>query len=348
MRPERGGPVRAPRRDRRLGVKRPRAELRRLHGLLLSPSVIHKVLVRHGLGALPRRARPWHKPKRYSRAVPGDRVQIDNCKIRPGLWRFRAIDDCSRYLVAGLARGQGAAAALVVLKQVLDEVPSRSSACRPTAGAEFFAEEVQRRLDGRDHQMPARSASLAAPERQSRACAADRARGALGHVDARAPDIREQLAQWMRHYCRASPSGYVAENGRVSWTGGDPAGWFGIPGRLVGEVQGGRSDQRCTAEDPGPLGKRMRGVDPAGLGAKRGGAVSVHRGRSRGAPRGTRAPIPGELPPEAHPSPASAIRLNGCSSNVLSSLGCSAPPCSRPPWNDPQAARHPRTGLVRG
>ena len=34
-------------------------------------------------------------------AVPGDRVQMDTCKIRPRLYEFTAIDDCSRFLVAG-------------------------------------------------------------------------------------------------------------------------------------------------------------------------------------------------------------------------------------------------------
>ena len=64
------------RRERRIGVKRIRAELRRLHDVQLSPAVIHKVLVRHELNVLPRRKRARHKPKRYSRPVPGDRVQM--------------------------------------------------------------------------------------------------------------------------------------------------------------------------------------------------------------------------------------------------------------------------------
>jgi transposase len=106
------------RRERRLGVKRIRAELRRLHDIQLSAPVIHKVLVKHDLNVLPRRRRERHKPKRYSRLVPGDRVQLDTCKIRPGLWQFTAIDDCSRYLVAGLANRRSAAATLMFLDQV--------------------------------------------------------------------------------------------------------------------------------------------------------------------------------------------------------------------------------------
>jgi len=61
------------RRTRRLGVKRLRHELHRLHALQLSPATIHKTLVRHALAVLPRRKRNRHKPRRYSRPVPGDR-----------------------------------------------------------------------------------------------------------------------------------------------------------------------------------------------------------------------------------------------------------------------------------
>jgi len=40
-------------RERRLGVKRLRNELRRLHDLRLSDATIHKVLARHGVSVLP-------------------------------------------------------------------------------------------------------------------------------------------------------------------------------------------------------------------------------------------------------------------------------------------------------
>jgi transposase len=96
------------RRERRLGVKRRRNELQRLHEVRLSAATIHKVLTRHGLNVLPTRKRSRQKPKRYDRPVPGDRVQMDTCKIRPGLYQFTAIDDCSRFLVASLARRRSA------------------------------------------------------------------------------------------------------------------------------------------------------------------------------------------------------------------------------------------------
>ena len=188
------------RRERRLGVKRIRAELRRLHGVQLSPSVIHKVLVRHGLNVLPRRKRARHTPKRYSRPVPGDRVQMDVCKIRPGLYQFTAIDDCSRYLVAGLARRPSAVATLAFLDQVLDEMPFAIQRIQTDRGAEFFAGEVQRRLMAETikfRPIPPRSPHLNGKvERAQRTVLEE----FWPTVDARAPDVGDQLAVWVHHY----------------------------------------------------------------------------------------------------------------------------------------------------
>jgi transposase InsO family protein len=150
------------RRERRLGVKRRRNELQRLHTVRLSVATIHKVLVRHGLNNLPTRKRARHKPKRYERPVPGDRVQMDTCKIRPGVYQFTAIDDCSRYLVAGLSRRRSAAATLTFLDQVL---PFSVQRIQQDRGREFFAEEVQRRLMAEPY-VPAYSPTFAALERK--------------------------------------------------------------------------------------------------------------------------------------------------------------------------------------
>ncbi len=60
------------------------------------------MLVRQGENR-PKRSRLKRKStKRYDRPVPGDRVQMDTCKIRPGLYQYTAIDDCSRWQVLAL------------------------------------------------------------------------------------------------------------------------------------------------------------------------------------------------------------------------------------------------------
>jgi len=59
---------------------------------------LHRVLVQHGEQRLrPRLVRKG--TKRYSRPVPGDRVQMDVCKIARALYQYTAIDDCSRWKV---------------------------------------------------------------------------------------------------------------------------------------------------------------------------------------------------------------------------------------------------------
>ena len=89
------------RRTRRLGPKGLARELLRLHQLRFSTRTIWKVLYRHGVSRLRPLPRPV-EPRRYNRPVPGDRVQIDTCKIGPQLYQFTAIDDCTRMRVLGL------------------------------------------------------------------------------------------------------------------------------------------------------------------------------------------------------------------------------------------------------
>ena len=188
------------RRERRLGVKRIRNELKRLHEVGLSAATVHKVLARHALNVLPFRKRGRHKPKRYNRPVPGDRVQMDTCKIRPGLYQFAAIDDCSRFLVAGVARRRSANATLGFLDQVLEEMPFSIQRFQTDRGTEFFAEKVQRRLMDeaiRFRPIPPRSPHLNGKiERAQRTVLEE----FLAVTDPKATDVADQLAVWVHHY----------------------------------------------------------------------------------------------------------------------------------------------------
>jgi transposase InsO family protein len=188
------------RRERRLGVKRIRNELQRLHETRLSAATIHKVLVRHGLNVLPQHKRVRHKPKRYNRPVPGDRVQMDTCKIGPGLYQFTAIDDCSRILVAGLARRRSAAATLAFLDRVLEEMPFAIQRIQTDRGTEFFAEKVQRRLMAeaiRFRPVRPRSPHLNGKvERVQRTVLEE----FWAVTDTKAADLDNELALWVHHY----------------------------------------------------------------------------------------------------------------------------------------------------
>lgn len=127
-------------------------------------------------------------------------MQLDTCKIQPGLYQFTAIDDCSCFLVAGLARRRNAAATLTFLDQVLDEMSFAVQRVQTDRGTEFFAEMVQRRLMVeaiRFRPIAPRSPHLNGKvERVQRTVLAE----FWATVDAKAADIAIQLALWVHHY----------------------------------------------------------------------------------------------------------------------------------------------------
>ena len=84
----------------------------------------------------PRLVRPLMRKgaKRYAKEVPGERVQMDTCKIAPGLYQYTAIDDCTRIPVLGLFNRHTAANSLHFLELAIERVfRFRFSAYRPTA-----------------------------------------------------------------------------------------------------------------------------------------------------------------------------------------------------------------------
>src|SRR3712207_5143383 len=154
------------RRERKLGIKRLRNELARRHGLKLALDTIHKVLVRHGENRLERPRLRRKGAKRYSRPVPGDRVQMDTCKIKPGLYQYTAIDDCSRFQIMGLYPRRTAANTRDFLKHALEEMPFPVQRVQTDRGGEFFAYEVQNDL--REQQIKFRPNRPRAPHLKDR------------------------------------------------------------------------------------------------------------------------------------------------------------------------------------
>ena len=131
---------------RKLGIKRLRNELIRLHGLRLSVDTVHKVICRHGLNRLTRPRLIRKGTRRYSRSLPGDRVQTEVCKIGPRLYQYTAIDDCSRYQVIGIFRSRSAKSTLAFLDQLVEEMPVSIQRIQTDRGQEFFAYRVQDKL----------------------------------------------------------------------------------------------------------------------------------------------------------------------------------------------------------
>jgi transposase InsO family protein len=203
------------RRERQLGIKRLRNELARRHGLKLALDTIPKVLLRHGENRLKRPRLKRKGTRRYSRPVPGDRVQMDTCKIRPGLYQYTAIDDCSRWQVLGLYPRRTAANTRDFLKRVLEAMPFPVQRVQTDRGQEFFAYEVQDRL--REGRIKFRPNRPRAPHLNGKVERVQRT--ALEEfwptVDLNDPGLAARLEEWRTFYNHHRPHGALG--------GGTPA-----------------------------------------------------------------------------------------------------------------------------
>lgn len=132
-------------RKRNLGARRIQNELLRTHHYPLSLATIHKVLVRNDVKPIitQRKKKDF---KRYQRPIPGDIVQMDTCKIAPGIYQYTSVDDCSRYRVLAVFKRHTAANTLAFLEQVVEEMPFPIQRIQTDRGTEFFAEKVQRKM----------------------------------------------------------------------------------------------------------------------------------------------------------------------------------------------------------
>jgi hypothetical protein len=85
--------------NRKLGHRSIANEMKRLYERSLSTATIHKILIKNNKQYLKLRRNYRKRLHRYNRPIPGDRVQMDVCKITGRLYQYTAIDDCSRFKV---------------------------------------------------------------------------------------------------------------------------------------------------------------------------------------------------------------------------------------------------------
>lgn len=133
--------------NRNLGARRIQSELLRSHFTSFALATIHKVLKKHNVQPL-KRIRKKTEFLRYLRLVLGDRVQMDTCKITPGIYQYTAIDDCTRCRVLRTYSRRTAEHTLKFLDCVIDEMPFPIQRIQTDRGREFFASKVQEKLMG--------------------------------------------------------------------------------------------------------------------------------------------------------------------------------------------------------
>lgn len=133
-------------RSRGLRSRRIQSEPQRLHDLCLSRTTIEKILEHLQAKPLyrPRLVRKgWH---RYFKEIPEKRVQVDVCKIVPGLYQYTAVDDCTHIRVLGLFRRRTTANSLCFLEKLIEEMPFPVQTIQTDRGREFFAYNFQEKL----------------------------------------------------------------------------------------------------------------------------------------------------------------------------------------------------------
>lgn len=200
-------------RKRRLGHRRIQNELGRLHDLTLSTSTIHKVLERLKKPHLNLKRAFRKQFIRYSRPTPGDRVQMDVCKISPGIYQYTAIDDCTRYKVLRLYKRRTANNTLEFLDAVIEEMPFAFQRIQTDRGREFFATRFQERL--LEWGIKFRPIKPASPHLNGKVERSQRTDldEFYGAVDLRDPALDDRLSEWQHYYNWDRP--HSALNGKT-------------------------------------------------------------------------------------------------------------------------------------
>lgn len=187
------------RHSRNLGARRIHSELKRLHDISFSLATIHKILTKHQVKPVIK-FRKKSDYIRYERPIPGDRVQIDTCKIGPGLYQYTSIDDCTRYRVLRVYERRTAANTLDFIDCVTDEMPFPIQRIQTDRGREFFAMKVQEKLMELGIKFrPNKPASPHLNGKVERSQKTDKAEF-YATIDIKSDDIDILLAEWQHYY----------------------------------------------------------------------------------------------------------------------------------------------------
>lgn len=203
-------------RKRRLGSRRIQNELVRLHGCSLSRATIYKVLVASNQPPLKKTRRQRKAWLRYERPVPGDRVQMDVCKIAPGIYQYTAIDDCTRIKALALYSRRTATNTLLFLEHVLEELPFPIQRIQTDRGREFFAYDFQERLMEygiKFRPIKPRSPHLNGKVERSQKTDWDEFYSSIG--DLKTSDLPDKLREWQDYYNHERPHGSL--NNKTPW-----------------------------------------------------------------------------------------------------------------------------------
>lgn len=188
------------RNERKLGVRRVQSEIKRLYDISLSLATIHKIFSKNNVPYLQKKRHYRKQAKRYNCNLPGERVQMDVCKIANNLYQYTAIDDCTRYKVLALYKRRTATNTLDFLEQVMERMPFPIQRIQTDRGQEFFAYKIQERL--KEYAIKFRPIKPASPHLNGKVERTQRTDldEFYSSIDLKRPDLIEELGYWEHYY----------------------------------------------------------------------------------------------------------------------------------------------------
>lgn len=203
------------RKERNLGARRLQSELNRLYGISFSVSTIHKVLKKYEVLPLHHKRHYRKKVRRYSCKIPGERIQMDVCKIASGLYQYTAIDDCTRYKVLALYTRRTAVNTLDFLLHLRERIPFPIQRIQTDKGKEFFAYEVQECL--KEWKIKFRPIKPFSPHLNGKVERSQRTDldEFYNSVDLKDPKLLKKLQEWEDYYNRHRP--HSSLQGKTPW-----------------------------------------------------------------------------------------------------------------------------------
>jgi transposase InsO family protein len=133
------------RKEKNWGPQRISNFLLRKKDFTISSMTVHRYLVKNGAENI-RILRKKTDYVRYNRPVPGDRVQLDVTKIRPGAYQFTAIDDCTRLRVIRIYPNKKASSTIQFLHEITTSFTFPIQRIQTDWGTEFFNYSFQEEL----------------------------------------------------------------------------------------------------------------------------------------------------------------------------------------------------------
>jgi len=185
--------------ERSLGHRRLASELKRHHDQTYSLATIHKVLQKNEVRSLGKRS-IRKLVRRYNRLIPGERLQVDTCKIAPGLYQYTAIDDCTRWRVLRLYPQRTADNSLDFLDCMMEEMPFAFQRIQTDRGREFFADRFQERL--MEYGLKFRPIKPRSPHLNGKVERSQKTdlEEFYPTVDLQAHDLHDRLSEWQHYY----------------------------------------------------------------------------------------------------------------------------------------------------